>query len=453
MAQDLTIRIQAQNEALAELEKARQQIAALMQQVERGGARVQPVMRNATEGLSSVRRGMEMLAFQAAGVEGPVGRVAAGLLMFGTGSAIATGVVGVFGAIALAVKEIEAPLQAATDAMTKFAESMDHSRTPMQQYNQLLDDMMEKAGRAQGLTAAGLAASTGGLPGAQLISQLITRLTTGQMTAANTAAVAGADAAKVAMQQLGEQSARRWTNEYLRAVQAMDPAGRLSALMSVKGAFQAAGTDAAMAWGQAFKSETDRQLAEGLREYEDEKKFQRLHPLERGAPSRLTPVSRAALAAVGQGITLRGRPPGFAQYDTAYLPYLERQNGPIGGEPGQDWRAITSAAMAGIGALRGGGLSGGLSAAGGILSAIKGVNPLFGTALSGFSALTSLFHSSGGVRVRIMAYDEEALRQMRQVQGQPQAISYEITGSRNLRQTQYDLTRLGNRDGVVRIYG
>jgi hypothetical protein len=59
---------------------------------------------DAAMGVRGVEQGVRMLAFQAAGLPGPLGRIAAGLLQLGGGNALVLGVVAGVGAIGLAIR-------------------------------------------------------------------------------------------------------------------------------------------------------------------------------------------------------------------------------------------------------------------------------------------------------------------------------------------------------------
>lgn len=78
----------------------------------------------ARSGLRAVEMGARSLAFEAAGLQGPLGRIAAGLLQLGGGSALVLGVVAGVGAIALAYRALTADSRAAAEEQAKLRDEL-----------------------------------------------------------------------------------------------------------------------------------------------------------------------------------------------------------------------------------------------------------------------------------------------------------------------------------------
>jgi hypothetical protein len=100
------------------------QAAGKVQELERNLNHLQGASRGATDGVGQVRRGLEMLAERATGVQGPIGRVASGLLRMGTGGDVALGAVAGIGLIAGAYKLASDAAEALTKANNDAAESL-----------------------------------------------------------------------------------------------------------------------------------------------------------------------------------------------------------------------------------------------------------------------------------------------------------------------------------------
>jgi len=79
---------------------------------------------NAGQGLRAVERGAQLLAFQAAGLTGPLGRVSAGLLQLGGGNALVLGAVAGVGAIAFAYSALTKESREAAEAQQKLRDEI-----------------------------------------------------------------------------------------------------------------------------------------------------------------------------------------------------------------------------------------------------------------------------------------------------------------------------------------
>lgn len=85
-------------------------------------------------GLKRLESGFQALAFQAAGVPGPLGRIASGLVLLGGGSGVLLGVAAAAGAVALAWKAL-------TTASTDAAAAMDRLKPKLTETQQRLADI------------------------------------------------------------------------------------------------------------------------------------------------------------------------------------------------------------------------------------------------------------------------------------------------------------------------
>lgn len=121
----VAIKISAQNEALRELEKARAEIVRLTDTAKRNFGQAFPqATRASTEGLHAVRSGMQALAFQAAGIPGPIGKVSSGLLTLAGGSSLVLGVTAGIAAIGIAFKLSSDEVNKFSDANQKAQETL-----------------------------------------------------------------------------------------------------------------------------------------------------------------------------------------------------------------------------------------------------------------------------------------------------------------------------------------
>lgn len=446
MPNDVAIRISAQNEALAELEKTRAQVVALMQQLQSHGANVQQATRGATEGITAIRRGLDQLAERAAGIEGPVGRIASGLLRFGVSGEIGLGAVAGFAAIGEEIKSVTDftnHLDEAFQSLSKhLAELSGVSGTPAVQLSQLGETQTSQPG-----LLARLAGRIGSAvnPVANLfgfstddIQQAFDQLDfAGQLTdqlGRGALGRRGASGRNKAVHDAGE----KWAKDFIAGVDAEIHASLQDSRHILYALTHPAGPgDLRFAGGMALfsKSPLDRLLpkpgAPGYNprnvfgSYEGYQGFQGLSSDVNNLGMTLADIGRADSGT--HGINM------------------------------QTLSAIMAAIFSGISSTKSGGFSGFLGGLGGLSTAaagLKGAPALLGplgVGLSGLGLLTSLFHHH---HVTVDRFGDEAQRQMREALGLPLSVSYVIANSSgDLRQTARDLGRLSSRDGVTRIYG
>jgi len=95
----------------------------------------------ARRGLGLFQNGLQLLAFQAAGIPGPLGRAAAGIGLLGVGSLVVTGGIAGLGALALGWNVLTKDVTASTAAITKFGEGLNTASTPGQRFKVLIADL------------------------------------------------------------------------------------------------------------------------------------------------------------------------------------------------------------------------------------------------------------------------------------------------------------------------
>ena len=416
--QDLTLRIAAQNEALAELEKTRAQVVSLMQELQNHGARVQATAARATEGLASVRRGMEQLAAQATGVEGPIGRIASGLLMFGTGGLVTLGVVAGIGAIAGAYQSATQAVNDLREANEKASASFQDvlaagrpnvtarrayqaARIELEAAQAQLTELRESRdptksafyfrGHGLGVLLPKFPATTAEIATQQQTVDVLTNKVHGLRDAwqhADAAVVTDAARRRLEDQTRAIANAKKWLDEYLAAQRSI------------------------------------------------EREFVRTHIRPLTTPFQLPPVPG-----------LRGPKPTYAEYSPGFHP-LEDYYGEL--PKRVDLKDLVGPAINMLGSLRGG-VAGAFAGASGVLAQIPGP---WAAITSGLSALTTLF-GHHGIDVRIQSFTEQALSQLRNTVQFPTYLSEVITGANNpeaLRGTRYQQGRMTARDAVPRTY-
>jgi hypothetical protein len=104
------------------------QAASKLQALDQQLTRTQTASASANHGAGQLKRGLESLAFSAAGVPGPIGKIAIGLLQFGAGSAVVLGTVAglavIAGAYKLLTKELRDAEKAVKDTDAAFRSAL-----------------------------------------------------------------------------------------------------------------------------------------------------------------------------------------------------------------------------------------------------------------------------------------------------------------------------------------
>jgi hypothetical protein len=83
-------------------------------------------------GLRVAERGFQNLAFRLAGVEGPIGKITEGLLMFGGGSSLVLTVTAGLGAIALAYQVVQKSIEETRRVTDEYIKTANAAQTPIQ---------------------------------------------------------------------------------------------------------------------------------------------------------------------------------------------------------------------------------------------------------------------------------------------------------------------------------
>lgn len=308
----------------------------------------------ARTGLRLAETGMRTLAFEAAGVAGPLGRVAAGLLSLGGGNALVLGAAAGIGIVAAAYKFFTADAVAATKAQEDFLKSLE--KTP-----QGAATFARNALQAAQENLAALTARFNIIPGTPEAAQAVGLPPTDQDMENARLAVAAAQNAVNRAEALAADAREKQTkviehqNDVLR-----DHAALLERLRQLN--FVALGP---------------------------------LGTVRLAAPAPTLPY--------GQQVPIRfgGRPvvPRFIQdVPAAQAPYAEKPEK-------LDASRLAAEAVALLGALKQGGVGGILSAGGGILSdlsGLKGAGVLgpIGIVTTALGGLFSLFHHDNQERER-----------------------------------------------------
>lgn len=209
----------------------------------------------ARSGLRAAEMGMRALAFEAVGLQGPLGRVAGGLLQIGGGSALVLGAVAGIGAIAAAYKlsaKTADDARAATDKLNEKWRALVAEGRP---WVKLQNDIAEA-------TAAATAAQ-------EKFNRLSTPIPGGEGTTEGTAgeialAQNELDAAKRVLNELrrreptaSRELGKQFATDFVAGIRDLEPGQRVAELVANRAAFEARGTDAAGIWNRAFFSALD----------------------------------------------------------------------------------------------------------------------------------------------------------------------------------------------------
>jgi hypothetical protein len=157
-------------------------------------------------GLNLVETSMRSLAFEAVGIQGPLGRIAEGLLKFGGGSTLVLGVTAGIGLIAAVYKDFTAEARAAEKAQTDFIESL--KKTPQGAALVGRNALKEAQDKLRSLTAPGATGPGGAMIPPAMIEQA--RMEVAQL-----------QNALVPLQNAAAETARRRTEEIDRQNEAL----------------------------------------------------------------------------------------------------------------------------------------------------------------------------------------------------------------------------------------
>ena len=442
-------------------------------------------------GLRLVEQGARTLAFQAAGVGGPLGRISAGLLQLGGGQALVVGAVAGIGLIVGAYKAATAEtdeLTAATDKLNQtWRDILARGKPLVGLQNEIikatqqqtdaqakLDQLLDRQRRLEPgeRNSTGAAILAGNIVGAQAQVDAATR----QITALRSG-----------RPDLIRQDAKTYVATFLAAIKDLSLDQQLARVTSNETEFRRRGTEAAQAWSNAYFDLLD-------------KKFSRPFAAPRAttlgaavdAQGRsLTPLQQFSGAGPAGGGTVSNAPL------AAWLAMEERAGVILRGliTPQQrfndemnvlsqslEWGAMTAkerkiaedelrksvgltahvatvsaaamiTAASGLAAMfaGGGGSAGGfLSGIGGILGLIPGVGTI-GAVVSGIGGVISASESRG---TTINGYSPRALDQMKNAGGGPDRVVVQIISSSTgelLDQIEYELGRRTRLDRIIRI--
>lgn len=410
--------------------------------VEELGAAFQRVEKNEpTLAVRRVRAAVEELAASAAGATGPMGRLIGTLGALGGGGALTLGVIAGIAGIAVEVKSLTDLAGKLEEAMTKASDAIAGLGGPQATRLVQLRQLREQASNAQD-------------PGFWTKLADILLLPVG----------------------LGDVTSARRTSRASQAASATTGANILEGQITGtrSGDTQRAGEK----WAKDFIAGVDAEIHASLQDSRHIL-WALTHPAEAADLRFAGGMALFSPRPISQLLPTPGRPPFrprdvFGEYqgysgfqglapdvNTLGMSLEDIGNAGAGarGISSRELMALMSATFGAIGSTASGGLPGLLSGAGGLstaAAALKGapafLGPL-GVGLSGIGLLTSLFHHH---HVTVDRYGEEAVRQMREVLGLPQALSYVIANANNdpgLRDTAAGLARQQSRGAVTRIFG
>jgi hypothetical protein len=468
---DVAIKISAQNEALKELEKARAEITRLTETARRDlGQNFPRAARASTESAGKLREGLQAVAFQAAGIDGPIGKLSSTLLSFGAGSTLVLAATAGVGAVALAMRTMVGPATAAREASEKFAKSLQGAISVAQQFRDLeaasAAARAESMSRIQAVSASSPIGPVLGLAGGAQV-----RAESEAEQAARVEAALGLRGQRLGSADKEIQAAERATQ--LLGLEA-DEVARLTA-----------------EWRGYTQQQTERFVADAR------KREQRLQEIaELKAVRELLEEFERIQAGIRfpTADELAGLPIGVPKFaDTAVTERAKEQAG-LGffKEAGKDVAgvraferalhdsaeaaraaalahqqsavAIVGAASGLFSAIAGGGGAGGiLSAGGGLLTqlgslttasgalAFPGLGMLPGAIVTGLGGVVSSLFGGGGAKVTIDSYTQKALDQQRaQDESKRNVIILQVVDAQGrVRDQIYDITRYQNRGGTA----
>jgi hypothetical protein len=450
----VAIKISAQNEALKELEKARAEIVRLTETARRQlGQNFPTAARASTESVGRLRSGIQALAFQAAGIEGPIGKFSAALLTFGTGGLVTGVALAGIGAVALAMRAMVGPATEVKDAAEKLAKAFQGALSVGQQFRDLLKEIAE----ARAESAGRIAAVSGSSPLGPLLGLVGGARAGSELEAADIAAV---EAAR------GFRGQRLGTAD--KEIQAAERATQLLGLEADQVAQLTA------EWRGYTQQQTTRFVADArareqrLQEIADRKAINELLlEGERIQGGINLPGIQAEIAGIPLGLPKAGEGIERAKEQAGLGFFKDAEKGgralrELENALHASAEAAAAAALAhqrGAAAIIGaafslvrGGPGGFLSAAGGILgTGIKGLIPASPIAGAIVGGLGSLLGGGGPARVTIDGYTQRALdQQRRQEENKRNVVILQVVDAQGrVRDQIYDITRYQNRGGTA----
>jgi hypothetical protein len=419
-------------------------------------------------GVRAIETGLQSLAFSATGVEGPIGRVAEGMLRFSGGSGLVLGATAGIGLIAGAYKLATAEAQGLAETherLTKTWQDLVARGRPtvglMNDYLKAVNDVttaqekfdkLNSVGARLGITTllpsteGEIAAAQQNLDdarrgaleakrvvdqaSAQLIAdaakrgeKFVTAFLAGIQNLDPGSKIAGLTAAAPQFIAAAGDASKKWTGAFIAGVAELAPDRQLAALLAARPAFAKMGTEAAQAWRDAYLKAL--QSADWSPMLRATLKGGAFGPME-GVAGPFNPVKRIAAPRGGTfGAGFDVREAGFGQ-GLGGFDAVDRHTfiaGPVDEKkPGKlDYAAIAASSIALMGALQQGGAGGILSAGGGLLTA-AGAGPvgLVATALGGF---VSLFDHGQERRHREAMAELTRIRENTEKRGDPSHIS------------------------------
>lgn len=214
----------------------------------------------ARAGLRAAEQGMRALAFEAAGLGGPMGRISAGLLQLGGGSALVLGAVAGIGAVAGAYKlaaQSGDELRETNERLNQsWRDIIARGKPLVALQNEILKAQDDQTKAQEKLTelAARAAAPPGGTAGR--LAQAVGLGVSGNELATAQANVDAAAARVTALQdtrpEIVKRAAREWVQTFLGGLKELGLDEQLAELTANRGQFESRGAEAAKAWQRAF---------------------------------------------------------------------------------------------------------------------------------------------------------------------------------------------------------
>jgi hypothetical protein len=396
-----------------------------------------------TRGLNALEGGLRALAFEAVGVQGPIGRVAEGLLKFGGGSALVLGAAAGIGLIAGAYRLANAEaakLAETNEKLTKtWGDLMARGHATVALQNELLAAVAEQTKAEKELASL---KSVGGRLG-------ITRLlpsTPGEIAQAQANVDAAGRNVTILRNQLNQahgqlaadaaKGGEKWATAFVEGISHLDPQSRIKTLLLARGQFEQIGGDAGDKWATAYLkavndrmagwSPTPRLMQPGLRGPFDIQGFDFTGP---GAAFRAAagPTRSLTVPTFGAGFALAPKEPFTFDAIDRHISRFGTPEPPKREKP--DYAAIAASSVALLGAIRQGGAAGILGGAGSVAMSLgKNFTPI-GIGLNIASGVFGLFDHSEERRHREVMKQLEELTRIRQntdKRGQPQRTSVTI---------------------------
>lgn len=269
---------------------------------------------------------------------------------------------------------------------------------------------------------------------------------------------------------LGDEAAQAWAKAFLGAVRHEDPQQQLKDLLGQHGVFEKLGGEAFREFQAAWLA-ASAAAAPGLtphRQLSTAEFMQRTKPGELGPA--LTPLSTFDLRGPGELALAAGRSFTAPAFGSQFHPLTNRPEGSE--KPGEaadrnaERNAEKMASVLGrelgplIAAFSGGGARGAIGGAGAITGTLASLNDPKGNALLGtaapylslasgvLSGISSLFGGGQKPKVIITAFEDAALREMKQLRGEPLTTQVIVVGAVDMRNVQQALSRL-NKLGII----